>query len=248
MIKLAISGCAGKMGTRIFNLALDDKDLEPFIGIEQAAALKQCLKTDNFKISDDPNDIKEADVLIEFTAPEPTIEHLDYALKHKKAMVIGTTGLSGDEIRKIVEASKNIPIVFSPNMSIGVNLLFKLVKEAAEKLSKDYKVKIVEAHHIHKKDAPSGTAKGLAQIIKDASGREVADIKSIREGEIVGDHKVTFESPVDTIELSHSAKTRDIFAKGALEAAKFIAGKPPGLYDMQDVLEEAKKAKRKAQN
>jgi len=238
MIRLAISGCAGKMGTRIFNLALDDKDLKPIVGIEQTEVLKQCLKTDEFKVSDNPDDIKEADVLIEFTAPEPTIEHLDYALKYKKAMVIGTTGLSEDQIRKIREASKNIPIVFSPNMSIGVNLLFKLVKEAAEKLSKDYKVKIVEAHHIHKKDAPSGTAKKLAQIIKDASGREVSDIKSIREGEIAGDHKVTFESPVDTVELSHSAKTRDIFAKGALAAAKFIAGKKPGLYDMQDVLED----------
>jgi len=240
MIRLAISGCAGKMGARIFNLALDDKDLKPVIGIERTEALKQCLKTDNFKVSDNPDDIKEADVLIEFTAPEATIGHLEYALKHKKAMVIGTTGLSEDQIGRIREASKKIPVVFSPNMSIGVNLLFKLVKEAVEKLSKDYGVRIVEAHHIHKKDAPSGTAKKLAQIINDASGREVSDIKSIREGEIVGDHKVTFESPVDTIELSHSAKTRDIFAKGALVAAKFIAGKKPGLYDMQDVLEVIK--------
>ncbi len=240
MIRLAISGCAGKMGTRIFNLALDDKDLKPVIGIEQTEAARVCLKTDNFKVSDDPDDIKEADVLVEFTTPEATVEHLESALKHKKAMVIGTTGLSEDQIGRIREASKEIPIVFSPNMSIGVNLLFKLVKEAAEKLSKDYGVRIVEAHHIHKKDAPSGTAKKLAQIIKDASGREVSDINSIREGEIVGDHKVTFESPVDTIELSHSAKTRDIFARGALAAAKFITGKPPRLYDMQDVLEAIK--------
>jgi len=101
-------------------------------------------------------------------------------------------------------------------------------------------VTIIEAHHIHKKDAPSGTAKKLAQIVKEASKREVSDIKSIREGEIVGDHKVTFESPYDIIELSHSAKTRDILAKGALAAAKFIAGKKPGLYDMQDVLGDMK--------
>ena len=236
MIKLAISGCAGKMGTRIFNLASEDKDLRPVVGIEQAETLGQCLKTDGFKVSDNPDDIKEADVLIEFTTPEATIEHLKYAFKHKKAMVVGTTGLSEGQIGRIKEASKKIPIVLSPNMSIGVNLLFKLVKEAAEKLSKDYSVKILEAHHIHKKDAPSGTAKKLAQIIKDASGREVSDIKAIREGEIVGDHKVTFESPVDSIELSHSARTRDIFAKGALVAAKFIVGKQPQLYDMQDVL------------
>jgi len=241
MIKLAISGCAGKMGARIFDLSLDDRDLKPVIGIERTEAVDKCPKSGEFTVSDNPDDIKEGDVLIEFTAPEPTMEHLNYALKHKKAVVIGTTGLSEDQIGRIREASKKIPIVFSPNMSIGVNLLFKLVKEAAEKLSKDYDVRIVEAHHTHKKDSPSGTAKKLAEVIKEASGREVSDIKAIREGEIVGDHKVTFESSVDTIELSHSAKTRDIFAKGALEAAKFIAGKKPGLYDMQDVLEEAQK-------
>lgn len=236
MISIAISGCAGKMGTRIFNLGCEDGELKPVVGIERTEMTKQCLKIDGFKVSDNPDDIKEADVLIEFTTPEATMEHLEFALKHKKAMVIGTTGLAEDQVSRIKDASRNIPIVFSPNMSIGVNLLFKLVKETAEKLSKDYKVNIVEAHHIHKKDAPSGTAKKLAQIIKDASGREVTDIKSIREGEIIGDHKVTFEGPLDTIELSHSAKTRDIFAKGALEAAKFIVGKPPRLYDMQDVL------------
>lgn len=237
MVKIAISGCAGKMGSRILSLSSEDKDLEAVVGIEQKLNPQVGAKIGTLKVSDNPNDIKVADVLIEFTSPEATVEHLDFAVRHKKALVIGTTGLTNEQIDRIKEASKKIPVVFSPNMSIGVNLLFRLVKEAAEKLSGDYKVNIVEAHHVHKKDAPSGTAKKLAQIIKDASGREVSDIKSIREGEIVGDHKVTFESPVDTIEISHSAKTRDIFAQGALTAAKFIAGKKPGLYDMQDVLE-----------
>ncbi len=236
MIKIAISGCAGKMGRRIFELASRDRELKPVVGLEQTSALELCPKAEGFSVSDDPDAIKGADLLIEFSSPEATIRHLDYAVKHKKPMLIGTTGLSEEQIGKIKEVAKKIPIVFSPNMSIGVNLLFKLVKEAAEKLSGDYGVNIVEAHHLHKKDAPSGTAKKLAQVIKNASGREVSDIKAIREGEIVGDHKVTFESSVDTIVISHSAKTRDIFAKGALAAAKFIIGKRPGLYDMQDVL------------
>lgn len=236
MIKIAISGCSGKMGSRILSLASEDKDLEAVVGIEQKSHPQVGTEIGALKVSDNPDDIRGADVLIEFTTPQATVEHLEFALKHRKAMVIGTTGLTEEQVSRIKEATKNIPIVFSPNMSIGVNLLFKLVKEVAEKLSKDYKVNIVEAHHIHKKDAPSGTAKKLAQIIKDASGREVADIKSIREGEIIGDHKVTFEGPLDVIELSHSAKTRDIFAKGALEAAKFVVNKPPRLYDMQDVL------------
>jgi 4-hydroxy-tetrahydrodipicolinate reductase len=149
-------------------------------------------------------------------------------------MVIGTTGLSEEEKIKVKEASRYIPIVFSPNMSVGVNLLFRLVREAAKTLS-DYEVKIIEAHHIHKKDAPSGTAKKLAEIIEKESGKKVTDIKSIREGEIVGDHRVIFDSPLDTIELFHSAKTRDIFAKGALVAARFVVRQKTGLFDMEMV-------------
>ncbi|MFH0771344.1 MAG: 4-hydroxy-tetrahydrodipicolinate reductase [Candidatus Omnitrophota bacterium] len=241
MIKLAISGCAGKMGRRIIALAAADRSLKAVIGLEQEAFIKDSPKLIGFKASCNLDEIKRADVLIEFSVPEATMNCLKSALKHKKAMVIGTTGLSEKQLIEIKKASGKIAIVLSPNMSIGVNLLFKLVKEAAEKLSKEYHVRITEAHHIHKKDAPSGTAKRLAEVIKNTSGREVSDIKAIREGEIVGDHKVTFESPFDAIELSHSAKTRDIFAKGALAAAKFIVGKKPGLYDMRDVIGEAAK-------
>lgn len=236
MIKIGICGCAGKMGTRIFNLASDDRDIEVVMGLEAKGHPSIGSKIGRGKVSDDCGEIKSVDVLIDFTTPEATMEHLAAAVRHNRSIVIGTTGLSDEQVEKIGEAAKKIPVVFSPNMSIGVNLLFRLVKEAAGKLSEDYRIKIAEAHHIHKKDAPSGTAKKLAQIIKEASMREVGDIKSIREGEIVGDHKVTFESPYDIIELSHSAKTRDIFAKGAIAAAKFVAGKRPKLYDMQDVI------------
>lgn len=236
MIKIAICGCAGKMGTRILNIAEKDKDVKVVLGLEAKGHPSVGSKLGDGEVSDCSDDILQADVIIDFTDPEATMENIDAAVKHKKAIVIGTTGFSEQQAAKIKDAAKSIPIVFSPNMSIGVNLLFRLVKETAEKLSKDYSVRMVEAHHIHKKDSPSGTAKKLAQVIKEASMREVDEIKSIREGEIVGDHKVTFESPFDIIELSHSAKTRDIFAKGAIAAAKFVAGKNPKLYDMQDVL------------
>jgi 4-hydroxy-tetrahydrodipicolinate reductase len=237
MINIAISGCCGKMGSRILNLAGQDKNLRIAVALENKnhpqinKIIGDCYVTDN------PDDIKNADCLIEFTNPEATMEHLEFALRYKKAVVIGTTGLTPEQVNTIKDAAEKIPIVFSPNMSIGVSLIFRLVKEAAEKLSKDYSVNIVEAHHIYKKDAPSGTAKKLAQIIKEVSGKDVKDIKSIREGEIIGDHEVIFDSTLDTIKLSHSAKTRDIFAQGALEAAKWVVNqKKAGLYDMQDVL------------
>jgi len=224
------------MGARILNIAQSDKEVKVVMGLEAAGHPSVGSRIGDGEVTDNRDDISHADVVIDFTVPEATMEHLKAAVRHGKAVVIGTTGLSEEQAAIVREASAKIPIVFSPNMSIGVNLLFRLVREAAQKLSKDYAVRMVEAHHIHKKDSPSGTAKRLAQIIKEASMREVDDIRSIREGEIVGDHKVTFESPYDVIELSHSAKTRDIFAKGAVAAAKFVFGKKPGLYDMQDVL------------
>ena len=175
-------------------------------------------------------------MLIEFTTPQATEEHLKSCLKHKIRLVIGTTGLSETQVETIRTASARIPIVLSFNMSIGVNVLFMLAQAAAAKLGGDYTARIVEAHHIHKKDAPSGTAKTLAEKIAQGSGRKVTDIQSIREGEIIGDHEVILESSVDTIKISHSAKTRDIFAKGSLVAVKFLMNKTSGLYSMQDVL------------
>jgi 4-hydroxy-tetrahydrodipicolinate reductase len=222
MVKLCVSGSKGKMGMRIIALARKDKDVSVCgqfdIGDDAQAAIGGC------------------DCLIEFTSPEATMEHLALCEKLKKAVVIGTTGLSDADRARITEASKHIPVVFSPNMSIGVNLLFKLLEDASRVLDTSYKVHIKEAHHIHKKDAPSGTAKELAKIIKQSKGAVDIPIESIREGEIVGDHTVTFESPLDTITLIHSAKTRDIFAEGAVEAAKFAAKKKAGLYTMKDVL------------
>ncbi len=257
MIKLVVSGCCGKMGRRIISLCLADTNFELAGAIEAKShpaigrKLSEILTNPalDIEVEYNPQLIKEADVLIEFTNPSTTASHLALAVKYKKAVVIGTTGLGPEQLQKVKEASGDIPIVFSPNMSVGVNLVFKLVKEAVQKLGKGYKADIVEAHHIHKKDAPSGTAKRLAQLIEqarlssDKQGGQAAGyqskhikIESIREGEIVGEHQVRLSSPEDVIIIKHSAKTRDIFARGALEAAKFAAKQPPGLYDMQDVI------------
>jgi len=236
MIKLAISGCCGKMGTRIHRLASMDKSFSVSLLLEQKQHASVGMSFEGIKVTDDIQEIQNCDCLIEFTSPQATLQHLEMCRKFSKAIVIGTTGLNDQQKGTIKKASADIPIVFSPNMSIGVNLLLKLVKDAAEIISKDYKINIVEAHHVHKKDAPSGTAKQLASIIKNVRKKDVNDIKSIREDEIVGDHEVCFESEKDVLKLSHSAKTRDIFAQGALFATKFIVNQKSGLFDMQDVL------------
>ena len=224
MIKICVSGSHGKMGKRIIALAEKDKELKLVskfdVGVDAEPEIAKC------------------DVLVEFTAPQATAEHVRMARKLKKGIVIGTTGLSEEDNDLIKEAAKDIPIVISPNMSVGVNLLFKLCQDAARTLPKDYKVSIREAHHAHKKDSPSGTAKRLADVI--ASERKMLageiPIEAVRIGEVVGDHRVMFDSEVETVELFHSAKSRDTFAEGAVKAAKFLAGKKSGLYSMRDVL------------
>jgi 4-hydroxy-tetrahydrodipicolinate reductase len=236
MIKLAISGSRGKMGQRIVGLAQQDKQFKIVTLLERKGHDDIGMKIGNAIVTDNINQIKNADVLIEFTSPDATMEHLKACLKYKKSIVIGTTGLTQEQKKEIEAASKKIAVVLSPNMSLGVNLLFKLIEEAADRLSKDYRVGIIEAHHVHKKDSPSGTAKKIAQIIEKARKEQIKDIKSIREGEIVGDHEVVFESDFDTIKISHFAKTRDIFAKGALSAAKWIVRKNKGLFSTQDIL------------
>ena len=175
------------------------------------------------------------DVLIDFTLPEPTMHNVKACLEHRVRMVIGTTGLSDAQRAEIRKASATIAVVQSTNMSVGVNLVFGLLKQMAGAL-KGYGVAISETHHVHKKDAPSGTAKTMAEVIEGVTGRKVTDIASVREGEVIGYHEVTFDSGVDTIRISHNAKTRDMFAEGALVAAKFLAKKDKGVFNMQEVL------------
>ncbi len=235
MINIAVIGCCGKMGKRIIALIAKDKELKLTAALEREGHPQLNTMIEDVSISDDLNSLKNADVVIDFTPVPEKAELLDAVLRFKKSLVIGTTGLNPEQVKKIEKAAADAAIVYSPNMSVGVNLLFNLVREAAAKLN-NYNVCIKEAHHIHKKDSPSGTAKRIAEIITQETKKQVTDIKAIREGEIIGDHEVIFESDLDTVVLSHSAKTRDIFAQGSLDAAKWLFGKPTGLYCMQDVL------------
>ncbi len=246
MVKIVISGIAGKMGKRIGALANQDKDLAIAGGLEAPSSLAigkdigelLAIWKINKKVEADFNKIAPScDILIEFTDVSATLEHLEIAVKNKKAIVIGTTGLSGEAVKKIEEASKKIPVVFSPNMSIGANLMFRIAEEITRALGEDYEVEIVEAHHDQKKDAPSGTAKRLGEAVSKIKGR-MPPIHSVRLGDIVGDHTVIFAGKGERIELTHRAHSRDAFAKGALDAAKFLIGKKPGLYTMADVIGE----------
>ena len=236
MITLGISGFSGKMGQRIYELAKQNPQLKVVVGLEREKHPDIGSLIGSIKVSDNLDEIKNCDCLIDFSMPQATVNNLSYLLKYKKCAVIGTTGLSDEQQANITQAAKKIAIVFSPNMSVGVNVFFTLVTMAAGAL-RSYTATIEETHHIHKKDAPSGTAKKIAQIINEEGfALKTEDIRSIRKDEIIGDHKIVFESDVDTIEITHSAKTRDIFAKGALLAAQWIAQKKNGLYTMNDVL------------
>ncbi|MBU4298882.1 4-hydroxy-tetrahydrodipicolinate reductase [Patescibacteria group bacterium] len=219
-IKLAISGGAGRMGSAIWNLALADSDFEVAVVLERSG---------HPLVGSDANQIEKADVLIEFTAPEATIDHLNYALKYQKPMVIGTTGLNEAQIKLIKEASKKIPILFSPNMSIGINVLFSIISGLAKKLS-SWDVEIIEVHRKAKKDAPSGTAKKFAQLISQVSGKEIPT-HSLRVGDVAGDHTITFAGEGERIEISHRAQSPILFAKGALVLTKKLIKMPPGLYE-----------------
>jgi len=235
MIKLGIAGACGKMGRRIYELASNDKDFEINLALEKKGTSLIGRELGKLKVSSSPDGMFLIDVLIDFTVPEGTDVNLDYVARYKKALVLGTTGLSEEQIKKVEEVSRVVPVVFTPNMAVGVNVLFSILPEIAKKLGPDYNIEIVEAHHKAKKDAPSGTAKKMAQILADATGK-VIPTHAIRLGDIIGDHTIIFCGNSERIEIKHQAHTRDLFALGALKAAKWIAGKPAGLYSMQDVL------------
>lgn len=224
MVKIAVSGSNGRMGTRIIRLIKEDDRAELAGG---------------FDINDDPLPVlKNCDVLIEFTSPDATMKNLKLAKDLGRGVVIGTTGLSEEDIAVIKETALSIPVVFSPNMAVGVNLLFELVKQAVAVLDNTFNISISETHHIHKKDAPSGTAKKIRDIIMSANGRVSDDIKmeSQRIGEVVGDHTVVLEGKEERLELIHHAKSRDVFARGAIVAARFAVDKDKGFYSMNEVL------------
>lgn len=265
MIRIAVNGALGRMGSRILHLAYQSQDFKITAAFEHAESgllgkdlgnilgLNTLLKVKLTEIS--PAHLKGCDVLIDFSSPEGAEKCLEAALKAKTAIVIGTTGLDAKKEEKIKIVSKTIPILFSPNMSIGANFLFELSKLAALRLKEGYDIEIVEQHHRLKKDAPSGTAKKIAEVIAKEKGWELKKaarygrvgqtgerprneigIHVIRAGDIVGEHTVLFSGPGETIEITHRAQSRDAFARGALVAALFLSKKRNGLFQMADVL------------
>ena len=264
MIKAIVAGAAGRMGGRIIHMLEGSQDLvlaavfekagNPVVGRDVGEVVG--LPKKNIKIAASLDEVLHAgDVIIDFTHPEVSLEHLKKAAAVGKAMVIGTTGFSAAEIEEIKKLAKNTRVVLAPNMSVGVNLMFKVVADIAQILSSGYDVEIVEAHHRLKKDAPSGTAMKLAQVIAGALNRDLDEvgvykrqgmigqrtdaeigIQTLRAGDIVGEHTVMFGGIGERLEIIHRAHNRDNFARGAVRAAQWIVAQSQGLYDMQDVL------------
>ena len=263
MMKIAIAGATGRMGKMLIEAVLNCTDAElvgalehpscPLLGEDAGAFLGK--KTGVVITSDIAKALSSAEFLIDFTRPEGTMAHLAVAQKTNSKMIIGTTGLSPEQIDSLKKASANLAIVFAPNMSVGVNATFKLLEIAAKMLNEGYDIEIVEAHHRHKVDAPSGTALRMGEVIADALGEKLGDVAvytreghtgerkagsigfaTIRGGDIVGDHTVLFAGEGERIEISHKSSSRQSYAQGSLRAARFLQAQGSGLYDMQDVL------------
>ncbi len=250
MTRIILNGCNGKMGTVITDLAseMDDVTIAAGIDISDSSLREYPVFTDLYKC-----DIP-ADVVVDFSSAKATDALLDACVDKSLPLVLCTTGLSEDQLKKAAEDSEKIPLLRSANMSLGINLLLKLLREAAAVLADaGFDMEIIEMHHNQKVDAPSGTAIALADAMMDGAGgdhhiiterasrREKRDpkeigISSVRGGTIVGEHDAIFAGPDEVISFNHTAYSKAVFAKGALEAAKFLAKKGPGLYDMSDVI------------
>ena len=220
-VRVMLIGAAGRMGKTVRELAEKDSDIQIAELCDLGDSIEPAMKT--------------CDVAIDFSQADSIDEICRAALQHGKSLVIGTTGHSQQQRKTIEETAHSVPIVLASNFSVGVNVLFWLTQKAAELLGSDFNPEIVETHHKMKKDAPSGTAKTLAEILKSVRSSEIA-IQSIREGDVVGEHTVIFAGPGEQLELTHRAASRGIFALGAIRAAKWIVRKAPGLYSMQHVL------------
>jgi len=262
-VRIALAGVSGRMGRALIESVASDADCtlhaaidradSPLLGQDAEAALG---RTSGVVVGADfLTALSGAQALIDFTRPEATFAYLDACVAARVPLVIGTTGFDVDGKARIAEAARSVPLVFAPNMSVGVNLLMKLAELAARVLNDGYDIEIVEAHHRHKIDAPSGTALGLGQAVASALGRELAQcavygregvtgerdsqtigFATVRGGDIVGDHTLLFAGTGERIELTHKASSRATFAQGALRAAKWLQGRAPGLYNMRDVL------------
>jgi 4-hydroxy-tetrahydrodipicolinate reductase len=262
-IKIAIAGSSGRMGRVLLDCIAQADDLVLHAALEHAGS--DLVGRDAGELFGAPYGIKisadvetalqGADVLIDFTRPEGTLHHLEICRRLGVSMVIGTTGFNAQQKAQLGAAAQDIGIVFAPNMSVGVNLVFKLLETASRVLSHGYDIEIIEAHHRHKVDAPSGTALGLGEVVAHTLGRDLATcavygregvtgerdpstigFATVRGGDIVGDHTVLFAGIGERIEITHKASSRATFALGALRAARFLKVNAAGMYDMQDVL------------
>ncbi len=262
--QVAIAGAAGRMGRQLIEACTQTSDTILTVALEHsesrfvgsdAGELAGIGKLDIYIINDLNAVINNFDVLVEFTTPEATLAHLASCRAAHKRMVIGTTGLSAQQRETIEQAAQDIAIVFAPNMSVGVNLTFKLLEIAAKVLGDRVDIEVIEAHHRHKVDAPSGTALRMGEIVADALGRDLSEcavygrqgktgerdrrtigFETIRAGDIVGEHTVMFADIGERVEITHKASSRMTFANGAVRAAQWIMQKDKGLFDMQDVL------------
>ncbi|MEA3363995.1 MAG: 4-hydroxy-tetrahydrodipicolinate reductase [Candidatus Hydrogenedentes bacterium] len=262
-MKICMAGACGRMGRRILELAVaaDGIEIGGAFDVPAFAGTELVVGTESghprmVVVSADPaSELSSSDCLIDFTAADACIENARAATEAGKPSVIGTTGLSEAQVATLKDYAARVPIVYAPNMSVGVNLLFKLTREVASILGLDYNIEICETHHNQKKDSPSGTAARLAKLAAEALGldynkevthgregmvgarpRNQIGVHAIRGGDVVGEHTVSFIGQGERIELTHKAHNRDNFARGALVAARFVMKCEPGLYDMQDVL------------
>jgi 4-hydroxy-tetrahydrodipicolinate reductase len=261
---LVVAGAAGRMGSRIIACLPEVRELRLAAAIEapghpalgEDAGTRAGLGQLGITISDDAAAVLQPNrILVEFTTPDATVAHLRLVADRGARAVVGTTGLGASQRDEIAALAKRAAIVFAPNMSVGVTLALGLLRTMAKALGDDYDVEITETHHRFKKDAPSGTALRMAEVVADAMGRDLPKVAvygreglpgertrkeiaifSLRSGDVVGEHTVSFGALGERLELTHKAHTRDTFARGALRAARFVAGRPPGLYSMQDVL------------
>ena len=250
-LKAAIAGADGRMGRTLIEAVLADGELELGCAFDVPGSPAAGTKAGAIRIGADPAQAASCDVLIDFTRPEGTLANL----KHARAMVIGTTGFSGDQKKAVAEAAKRMPIVMAANFAVGVNAAYQLAETAARILGDDYDVEIIEAHHRHKIDAPSGTALKLGEVVAGALKRKLGEVArhgrsgetgerpakeigfhALRGGDIVGEHTVVFAGSGERVEITVRSQSRTTYAAGALRAAKWLRGKSAGLYDMFDVL------------
>ncbi|MBI1987907.1 MAG: 4-hydroxy-tetrahydrodipicolinate reductase [Nitrospinae bacterium] len=264
MIRAIVAGVGGRMGRVVSQLILEGAELELCGGVERrdhpavGRDLGELLGGKGLGLwveSDLERIIDRGEVLIEFTSPEASLEHLEVVARHGKAAVIGTTGFNPDQLARMRSLAEKASCLWSPNMSLGVNLMYALVERAAAALGDAYDIEVIEAHHHFKVDAPSGTAIKLAEVLAGATGRSLSEagvygrkgqvgerkrgeigIHAIRAGDIVGDHTVIFGGMGERLEVTHRAQSRENFARGALRAAQWIVNQGPGLYSMKDVL------------